>query len=280
MFSSFASAKKHELSSMKQVMTLIEKESKSLNPKDVLVVFDIDNTLLAMNQHFGSDQWYEWQSELIKSGETKNAVGKSISELLQVLTMLYSVNSMRSTEPMVPSMIRALQSSGFRVAGLTARGPTNRDATLRELRRQKIDLAPTAFDLSHGIYKPFKMNALNNYGLGSKDIELYKLKAPRSVSYEFGLMMVAGQHKGVMLRTLLHRAKYKPKLVVFVDDKQKNVDNVDHALTQIGLPVHAVRYSKEDAYTQKFKQSSKASEIKSWKELSKTILPVVIKKSK
>ena len=29
----------------------------------VLVVFDLDNTLLAMEQGLGSDQWYEWQKD-------------------------------------------------------------------------------------------------------------------------------------------------------------------------------------------------------------------------
>ena len=31
--------------------------------ENILVVFDIDNTLLAMEQGLGSDQWYEWQKE-------------------------------------------------------------------------------------------------------------------------------------------------------------------------------------------------------------------------
>ena len=32
-----------------------------LRHDQVLVVFDIDNTLLAMEQGLGSDQWYDWQ---------------------------------------------------------------------------------------------------------------------------------------------------------------------------------------------------------------------------
>ena len=41
---------------------LVEKYSK----ENVLVVVDVDNTLLAMNQDLGSDQWYNWQSGLLK----------------------------------------------------------------------------------------------------------------------------------------------------------------------------------------------------------------------
>ena len=41
-------------------MELAEKIGK----ENVMVVFDIDNTLLAMEQGLGADQWYEWQKEL------------------------------------------------------------------------------------------------------------------------------------------------------------------------------------------------------------------------
>lgn len=36
-------------------------------PADVLIVFDLDNTLLAMESNLGSDQWYVLQDELIKA---------------------------------------------------------------------------------------------------------------------------------------------------------------------------------------------------------------------
>ena len=43
-------------------LNLIERTDK----KNILVVFDIDNTLMAMEQGLGSDQWYDWQKHLSK----------------------------------------------------------------------------------------------------------------------------------------------------------------------------------------------------------------------
>ena len=50
----------------------------------VLVVFDIDNTLLAMEQGLGSDQWYYWQKDLekrIPAASTWSATGSVCREL-------------------------------------------------------------------------------------------------------------------------------------------------------------------------------------------------------
>ena len=40
-------------------------ETENLEASDFLIVIDIDNTLLAMTENFGSDQWYKWKSQSI-----------------------------------------------------------------------------------------------------------------------------------------------------------------------------------------------------------------------
>ena len=41
-----------------------EQAAAAVGKENVLVIFDIDNTILAMEQDLGSDQWYDWQKEL------------------------------------------------------------------------------------------------------------------------------------------------------------------------------------------------------------------------
>ena len=53
--------------------------AKTHHPENVLLVFDIDNTLLAMEQDLGSSQWYRWQDHqfgksLIRSQITWHAI--------------------------------------------------------------------------------------------------------------------------------------------------------------------------------------------------------------
>ena len=39
---------------------------KKYGTRNVLLVVDLDNTLLAMNQDLGSDQWFTWQETLLE----------------------------------------------------------------------------------------------------------------------------------------------------------------------------------------------------------------------
>ena len=53
-----------ETNSLAYVVEDAENLAKTHGTERVLVVFDIDNTLMAMEQGLGSDQWYDWQSKL------------------------------------------------------------------------------------------------------------------------------------------------------------------------------------------------------------------------
>ena len=63
------------------------------------MVFDIDNTLMAMEQGLGSDQWYEWQKNLQL---TDPCDARLVSDRLAVQGALYFISAMRPTQaPMV-----------------------------------------------------------------------------------------------------------------------------------------------------------------------------------
>ena len=67
---------------------LVEKYSK----ENVLVVVDIDNTLLAMNQDLGSDQWYNWQNGLLENDPSSpDLVAADFKGLLGVQGTLFSL---------------------------------------------------------------------------------------------------------------------------------------------------------------------------------------------
>ena len=52
---------------------------------NVLVVLDIDNTLLATDQDLGGDAWFNWQAGLLKSEpKSEHLVAKSFGGLLRV----------------------------------------------------------------------------------------------------------------------------------------------------------------------------------------------------
>ena len=85
----------------------------------VLVVFDIDNTLLAMEQGLGSDQWYDWQKDLQNEDPCS---GMLVIDRFKVQGALYFASAMRTTQPDAAEQVRRLQDAGLTVIALTSRG--------------------------------------------------------------------------------------------------------------------------------------------------------------
>jgi hypothetical protein len=105
----------------------------------VLLVFDMDNTLLSMDQDFGSDEWYNWQRALAADDPAK------IKSLTEIQGILFDLSAMHPPEPGVqPRVVAALQDRGFAAIVLTGRSPLYRSATERELGRNGFDFAKTA----------------------------------------------------------------------------------------------------------------------------------------
>src|SRR5688572_5257239 len=66
------------------VAAAVTRYADAVGSERVLLVLDIDNTLLAMNQDLGSDQWFEWQRFLLEHQPRSNdLVVDSFEELLE-----------------------------------------------------------------------------------------------------------------------------------------------------------------------------------------------------
>jgi len=120
----------------------IDLAAKHGSEESVLILFDIDNTLLAMNGELGSDQWYSWQKEM--KDENKN----KIPLLLDAQRALFFMKSMRLTQSNIPEILKNLHEKGYQTAALTARGPAARLVTFRELKRNNIRFLNSIFSIN------------------------------------------------------------------------------------------------------------------------------------
>jgi hypothetical protein len=197
-------------------------------PEQLLVVFDIDNTLLAMEQGLGSDQWYYWQKDL---AQTDPCSPLYVGDRLRAQGALYYASAMRPTQPDAAQQLRRIQDAGIPVIAITSRGTEFRLATFRELRRNGISFWPNSLPPQHGFPDSFLPS-------GSES----------PVRYEDGVFMTAGQHKGEMLTLLLQKTGTpSPAVVVIADDKAKYLQQMMETFAGTGTAVHAWRYSREDA---------------------------------
>lgn len=201
--------------------------------KNILVVFDIDNTLMAMEQGLGSDQWYDWQKHL---NEEDKCNPRNVGERFAVQGALYFISAMRLTQDDGATQVRAIQEQGVPVIALTSRGMDYQLQTFRELRRNDLSFSYSAIGPHGGFDESFIPVANGRLSL-----------------YEDGVFLTAGQHKGQMLYALLEKTGTPlPGVIVMADDKQKNLDAVKETFSALNIPVHAWRYTGEDQNVREF----------------------------
>lgn len=212
--------------------------------KDILVVFDIDNTLLAMEQGLGSDQWYDWQKHL---SEEDQCNPRNVGDRFAVQGAMYFVSAMRLTQQDGARQVRAIQDQGVPVIALTSRGKFYRLQTFRELRRNNLDFSYSAPGPDGGYDEPFVPVANGRLSL-----------------YENGVFLTAGQHKGQMLYALLEKTGTPlPAAIIMTDDKQNNLDAIKETFSALNIPVRAWRYTGEDKNVREFNPDQADAQWKS-----------------
>ncbi len=257
---------------------------KKYGTRNVLLVVDLDNTLLAMNQDLGSDQWFTWQETLLeKDRNHPGLVADDFVELLEIQGKLFSLSAMHPPEPGLPAMMDELTNQRITVLILTSRGKEYRDAAERELKRNDYDISQSTFDIreKRGVFKPYSKEHANEHGLNAQVID--RLGSPRSVTYSNGIYMTAGQHKGYMLKTLLARGKDSSrenrfaqfKAIVFVDDRLKHTERMHEAFADEPIDLATFRYSREDDNVEKFNHSTKRHVMRDWEQLNHVIESVM-----
>jgi len=190
----------------------------------VLVVLDIDNTLLTSHIDLGGDVWYQWQTDKLP---VKPTAEQKIKCLFQdAIGLLYELGPMDLTEASVPGLISQWQQQSSTVFALTSRSPAYRAATERELSIHDINF------VNHGIH-----------GQNGQQLVLSGTLA-RPYSYINGIMMTTGMNKGNMLQHILEVSGQSFQAVVFVDDSEKNITNMAAAYPNTSMDMHLFHYTR------------------------------------
>jgi hypothetical protein len=253
------SVKTVESEDFNEVNDLVVLKTLEHGVSEVLVVLDIDNTLLTNYANLGGDVWYQWQTDKLCIKPTKSQKIEEKELFGSAIGMLYELGTTELTEDTIPELIKEWQRSGVTLFGLTSRSPSYRPATERELCKYDIDFSKTAL-------KP-----------PGEGVPLYSYKLGREMSYMGGIMMTKGMNKGEMLSHILGRTGKKFKAIIFVDDSEKNVNNIKAEYINTKIDFTIVHYIKIEKYLKKEnngfvltkKQAKKLA--KQWKDLNKVI---------
>ncbi|MDX1571363.1 MAG: DUF2608 domain-containing protein [Xanthomonadales bacterium] len=235
-----AEVRRAEIDRLADLLPAAETMANRYGAGNVLVAFDLDNTLLAMRTELGADQWYDWQKRLQSEDPCHPAV---VPDRLAAQGALYHEGAMQLTEPAARELVDELREKGHPVMIITARGADFRLATFRELRRNGLSFLESAPGPWRGYDGSLKLEG-----------------ATRPVLYEDGVLMLAGQHKGRMLLGLYaHAGLPLPPAIVFVDDKAYNTQAMAEALEAAEVDAYVYRYSGEDKRVDNFDPAAAAA---------------------
>ena len=209
------------------IAPVVAKLNSQYGAENVLIVADIDNTLLTSANDLGGDIWYQWQRGKLAVKPTPEQQVSCLFE--DTISLLYELAPMKLTEPQVPVLLNNWQEAGNTLLLLTSRAPKNRPATERELLRHGIDISQAA------------LTPVDNAN------PVYRQKLEREMSYSRGLMMTTGMNKGTMLKWLLNTTERQFNAIVFVDDSHTNIENMDNAWQQHNTDMRIFHYTHVEA---------------------------------
>lgn len=281
-----ADASRHELKSYAD----LEAEIADFDPATTLLVFDNDDTLSTMPclseescQYLGGAAWFSWQESLLDQSSPYKVAG-SFDDLLLVSNFIFNASNMQVSDPELPGLLERLTEQGMRLMVETARGGETVNATERQL-GALISPGGKTFDL---------LSLVRANAPTFDDGDIPSLEGPfipcsmngaAPVTYRQGVMYLAGQNKGTMLKCLLRlysadrdgQRAMPVQTIVFIDDTPRNVDKVVAAFKdEPGITVKAFHYSAFDQHKARLTMGRDAQKLQDrakarWDQISNAL---------
>ncbi|MBI2785489.1 MAG: DUF2608 domain-containing protein [Legionella longbeachae] len=202
---------------------------------DTWFVLDLDNTVMTPRISLGGDAWFEGLFSHIEQKKIESIVAKS--SLMSVYNTAQNFVRTSPVEPAIVIIIKALQDIGIPVIGLTARGYSIRQQTLRQLADIEID---------------FSRNSV----------------VPDDDSFCYGgVIFCGGGDKGEKFSSF-----FNPQHVVMLDDKKKHLERMISALQPLGVSFSGLRYGYLDEEVKQFSMETANIQLAQlWEWLSVTV---------
>ena len=258
------------------VREVIEERIKIYGADRVLIALDIDNTVMSMENDFGSEHWSIWQSKLITEGRFDvGAVARTIPTMLNVQSQITALSPMHAIERRIPIDLKQFGKQGVRMLALTSRGLSFHDATLREFRRNEFPFSTFApgpkGGFPGGSYMPLDLQYPELSGLTHREVKDLSLKSVEPALYRDGVFMTTGQHKGAMLRTLLFKLRAQFDAIIFIDDRLKHSQGMQAEFEKRREAVTTIQYSHNGKAIEQWQESDKFEAKQDWCDFSKAL---------
>ena len=173
-----------------------------------------------------------------------------MGEFFPIHAKIFSLIKMRTVEPITTNTVKDLQSLKFKSLVLTSRGTDLRGDIEEELESVDLSFRELAPGPEGGFPATFALDNLS-----------------RRVSFMNGIAMGSGQHKGKFLGELLKKLKVEYKVIFFLDDTLKNIENMEETFSAGEPELVTFYYTSELARVRRF-EKDKSQAKRDWKMLA------------
>ena len=187
--------------------------------EDTWVLFDIDNTLLEPAIHAGTVPWFHHQVNQLM---TERGIDRHAAEelFLPEWDRFLAICPIRTPEPGTANLVKLVQELSGASLALTARHPPLANLTMEQLKKLQIDFSETA---PSTVY----------------------LETSHPTHWENGVLFVSFKNpKGGVFRQFIEKSDWKPKNIVFIDDRMEHLVEMESELQQIGISFTGFHYTK------------------------------------
>lgn len=219
--------------------------------QNLLIIFDIDNTLAAPHKELGSDEWFFHhitKKQLANQHDESYTITRAIDEILPLYYAIQHTVPLHPLEQETPALIKKLQKK-YHVIALTSRGVKLAARTMHQLHAININ-----FDLVHEEH-------CCPHETSKKDVSTPGY--PESIHWH-NIIFCNGHHKGKTLLNYLTQINFKPTKIIFIDDKLKYLVDVEKAVTPLGIEFVGLRYNACDARLDKFNHTAAAEQLETF----------------
>jgi hypothetical protein len=190
--------------------------------KEMLVIFDLDNTLIQTSQDLGSDQWFSHRMEECQKKTDRSE--KEQEKLIQDYSAILNMVSFKLVEKSFIDVLTTLQKKQLTLMAQTARGMAFYWITQKHLQSVGIDLSKKT---------PYE-----------KD---FYFRNQKEIFWQKGILFSNGTDKGQTLFEFFDFIGYKPKAICFIDDKLTPLNKVQKECDKRKIPFIGLRYSYLDS---------------------------------
>lgn len=217
-FCSVATAEIHKTADLQLIKSTI------LNsPKDTLVLFDIDDTLIMpTDQIYIKDATHEARP-FIKSiyKDFEQRYGKQGYDELR--SLILATCKYRTVTPDTLALLHELAQKGYRTLGITLTG-TGKYGIIQSMETWRVDTLKTVGINFHPSFPDVAAGQLDQFITTKERYDTKQVCSPSAVN---GVLFGCYAPKGEVLDGYLQVTNNMPKKIIFVDDKLYNIKSVE-----------------------------------------------------